>query len=228
MRSYFDDQLSRLNSELLMMGALCEDAISCAVKCLTESDPKMKEGAQSAECEIDRKEREIEQLCMKLLVRQQPVATDFRTVTAALKMISDMERIGDQSRDIAEIAEYVTSVGLQAKINVADMARAAVEMVTQSVNSFVRRDIETARSVAAMDDRVDSLFIKIKNELIAAVQNGHENAEALVDLLMIAKYFERIGDHAENIAEWVVYAITGEHKNLIGGSEKVIENPASM
>ena len=222
MRSYFDDQLSRLNSELLMMGALCEDAISCAVKCLIESNPKMKEGAQSAECEIDRKEREIEQLCMKLLVRQQPVATDFRTVTAALKMISDMERIGDQSKDIAEIAEYVTSVGLQAKINVADMARAAVEMVTQSVNSFVKRDIETARSVAAMDDRVDSLFIKIKNELIAAVQNGHENAEALVDLLMIAKYFERIGDHAENIAEWVVYAITGEHKNL-GSTPKVVE-----
>ena len=136
--------------------------------------------------------------------------------------------IGDQSKDIAEIAEYVTSVGLQAKINVADMARAAVEMVTQSVNSFVKRDIETARSVAAMDDRVDSLFIKIKNELIAAVQNGHENAEALVDLLMIAKYFERIGDHAENIAEWVVYAITGEHKNLIGRTEKAIENPASM
>ena len=149
-------------------------------------------------------------------------------MTAALKMISDMERIGDQSKDIAEIAEYVTSVGLQAKINVADMARAAVEMVTQSVNSFVKRDIETARSVAAMDDRVDSLFIKIKNELIAAVQNSHENAEALVDLLMIAKYFERIGDHAENIAEWVVYAITGEHKNLIGRTEKAIENPASM
>lgn len=227
MRSYFDDQLSRLNSELLMMGALCEDAISCAVKCLTESDPKMKKGALSAECEIDRKEREIEQLCMKLLVRQQPVATDFRTVTAALKMISDMERIGDQSRDIAEIAEYVTSVGLQAKINVEDMARAAVEMVTQSVNSFVKRDIDTARSVAAMDDTVDALFLKIKRELIAAVQNGHENAEALVDLLMIAKYFERIGDHAENIAEWVVYAITGKHKNL-GDNKKTIENPDLM
>ena len=108
------------------------------------------------------------------------------------------------------------------------MARAAVEMVTQSVNSFVKRDIDTARFVAAMDDTVDALFLKIKRELIAAVQNGHENAEALVDLLMIAKYFERIGDHAENIAEWVVYAITGEHKNLVGQSKKTIENPASM
>lgn len=215
MRSYFDGELTRLNSEMLLMGALCEDAISCAVKCLTDGDTKTKEGAFSAECEIDRKEREIEQLCMKLLVRQQPVATDFRTVTAALKMISDMERIGDQSRDIAEIAEYVTSVGLQAKINITDMARAAVEMVTQSVDSFVKKDIETARSVAAMDDIVDALFLKIKSELITAVQNGHENAEALVDLLMITKYFERIGDHAENIAEWVVYAITGEHKNLV-------------
>ena len=210
MRSYFDDQLSRLNSELLLMGALCEDAISCAARCLTESNLKMKDGALSAECEIDRKEREIEQLCMKLLVRQQPVASDFRTVTAALKMISDMERIGDQSRDIAEIAEYVTSVGLQAKINVADMARAAVEMVTQSVNSFVKKDIDTARSVGAMDNTVDSLFLKIKNELITAVQNGHENAEALVDLLMIAKYFERIGDHAVNIAQWVLFSITGK------------------
>ncbi len=216
MRNYFEEQLSKLNSELLLMGALCEDAISCAVKCLTESESKCKEGAFSAECEIDRKEREIEQLCMKLLVRQQPVATDFRTVTAALKMISDMERIGDQSRDIAEIADYVTSVGLQAEINISDMARAAVEMVTRSVNSFVKRDIDTAHSVAAMDDTVDALFLKIKGELIAAVKSGHENAEALVDLLMIAKYFERIGDHAENIAEWVVYAITGEHKNLIG------------
>lgn len=217
MRSYFDNQLSRLNSELLLMGALCEDAISCAAKCLTESDPKMKEGAFSAECEIDRKEREIEQLCMKLLVRQQPVAGDFRTVTSALKMISDMERIGDQSRDIAEIAEYVT--GLQTQINISDMARATVEMVTRSVNSFVKKDIDTARSVAAMDDTVDALFLKIKSELIAAVRNGHENAEALVDLLMIAKYFERIGDHAENVAEWVVYAITGEHKNLMGNQK---------
>lgn len=214
MRNRFDNQLSLLNSELLLMGAMCEDAISCAVKCLTESDEKMKEGALFAERNIDRKEREIEQLCMKLLVQQQPVAADFRIITAALKMISDMERIGDQAEDIAEIAEYVTAAGLQSKINISEMADAAVRMVTGSVDSFVKRDIETARSVALMDDKVDGLFLKIKNELIEAIKSGQENAEALVDLLMIAKYLERIGDHAENIAEWVAYAITGKHKNL--------------
>lgn len=214
MRNRFDNQLSLLNSELLLMGAMCEDAISCAVKCLTENNEKMKEGALCAERNIDRKEREIEQLCMKLLVQQQPVAADFRIITAALKMISDMERIGDQAEDIAEIAEYVTAAGLQSKINISEMADAAVRMVTGSVDSFVKRDIETARSVALMDDKVDSFFLKIKNELIEAIKSGQENAEALVDLLMIAKYLERIGDHAENIAEWVAYAITGKHKNL--------------
>ena len=212
MRNRFDEQLMLLNTELMKMGALCEEAISYAVKFLTENDPKMKENAFETEKQIDRKEREIESLCMKLLMHQQPVATDFRMITSALKMISDMERIGDQAEDIAEIAEYVNNADLLSKVNITEMATSAVQMVMNSIDSFVKKDTEIAYSVIALDDKMDNLFLQVKKQLIEAVQNGHENAEALIDLLMIAKYFERIGDHAENIAEWVIYAITGVHK----------------
>lgn len=212
MRNRFDEQLMLLNTELMKMGALCEEAISYAVKCLTENDPEMKENAFEAEKQIDRKERDIESLCMKLLMHQQPVATDFRMITSSLKMISDMERIGDQAEDIAEIAEYVNHADLHSKVSITEMATAAVQMVMNSIDSFVKKDTEIAYSVIVLDDRMDKLFLQVKKQLIEAVQNGHENAEALVDLLMIAKYFERIGDHAENIAEWVIYAITGVHK----------------
>lgn len=213
MRNRFDEQLIRLNSELMKMGALCEEAISFAVKSLTEHDPEMKENTMEAERMIDHKERDIESLCMKLLMHQQPVATDFRTVTSALKMISDMERIGDQAEDIAEIAEYAADAGLQSKVNITDMAETAVHMVMNSVDSFVKKDTDIAYSVIAMDDTMDRLFLNTKKQLIYAVQNGTGNAEALIDMLMIAKYFERIGDHAENIAEWVIYSITGNHKS---------------
>lgn len=212
MRNRFDEQLMLLNSELIKMGALCEEGISYAVKCLTEQSSEMKENALEAERQIDHKERDIESLCMKLLVHQQPVASDFRIITSALKMISDMERIGDQAEDIAEIAEYVKGVDLQSKINITDMAETAVHMVMNSVDSFVKKDIDIAYSVITMDDTMDELFIKTKKQLIDAVKNGTENAEGLIDMLMIAKYFERIGDHAENIAGWVIYSMTGEHR----------------
>ena len=189
-----------------------EEAISYAVKFLTDNNLEMKENAFEAEKQIDRKEREIESLCMKLLMHQQPVATDFRMITSALKMISDMERIGDQAEDIAEIAGYVNNADLLSKVNITEMAEAAVQMVMNSIDSFVKKDSEIAYSVIALDDKMDNLFLQVKKQLIEAVQNGHRNAEALIDLLMIAKYFERIGDHAENIAEWVIYAITGVHK----------------
>lgn len=211
MRNRFDEQLLQLNNELIRMGALCEEAIAYAVKYLTEHDGEMKENAIYTEKQIDRKERDIESHCMKLLMHQQPVATDFRLVTSALKMISDMERIGDQAEDIAEIAEYVHLSDLGSRVHITDMAEAVVHMVNNSIDSFVKKDIETAYSVIVMDDTVDGLFLKVKKELIEAVQNEHDDAESLVDLLMIAKYFERIGDHAENIAEWVIYAITGQH-----------------
>ena len=211
MRNRFDEQLNNLNNELITMGALCEEAISAAVKLLVDNDVKMKESVLDADKQIDQKERDIETLCMKLLMQQQPVASDLRTISSALKMISDMERIGDQASDIAEIAEYAYGSGMESETHIADMARATIQMVTDSIDSFVKKDIDLAHTVIEHDNIVDDLFDKVKGELISAIENKAANAEALIDLLMIAKYFERIGDHAENIAEWVIYSITGKH-----------------
>ena len=211
MREHFEEELSKLSNALVEMGALCEDAISCAVKYLLKNDAQMKKNAAEAEKQIDQKEREIETMCMRLLIQQQPVATDFRMITSALKMISDMERIGDQALDIAEIAEYVTD-DIKSKINIKEMAETTVKMVMNSVDSYVRKDIDIANSVIGLDDTVDALFDKAKSELINVIRTENENAEGLLDLLMVAKYFERIGDHAENIDEWVIFAVTGNHK----------------
>ena len=211
MREHFEEELSKLSNALVEMGALCEDAISCAVKYLLKNDAQMKKNAAEAEKQIDQKEREIETMCMRLLIQQQPVATDFRMITSALKMLSDMERIGDQALDIAEIAEYVTD-DIKSKINIKEMAETTVKMVMNSVDSYVRKDIDIANSVIGLDDTVDALFDKAKSELINVIRTENENAEGLLDLLMVAKYFERIGDHAENIAEWVIFAVTGNHK----------------
>ena len=211
MRNRFDEQLNTLNNELITMGALCEEAISSAVKLLIDNDVKMKENVLDVDKQIDQKERDIETLCMKLLMQQQPVASDLRTISSALKMISDMERIGDQASDIAEIAEYAYGSGMESETHIADMARATIQMVTDSIDSFVKKDVALAYTVIEHDNTVDDLFDKVKGELISAIENKAANAEALIDLLMIAKYFERIGDHAENIAEWVIYSITGKH-----------------
>jgi len=211
MRNRFDEQLNILNNELITMGALCEEAISSAVKLLIDNDVKMKSNVLETDKQIDQKERDIETLCMKLLMQQQPVASDLRTISSALKMISDMERIGDQASDIAEIAEYAYGSGMESETHIADMARATIQMVTDSIDSFVKKDVGLAHTVIEHDNIVDDLFDKVKSELISAIENKAANAEALIDLLMIAKYFERIGDHAENIAEWVIYSITGKH-----------------
>ena len=211
MRNRFDEQLNILNNELITMGALCEEAISAAVKLLVDNDVKMKESVWESDKQIDQKERDIENRCMKLLMQQQPVASDLRTISSALKMISDMERIGDQASDIAEIAEYAYGSGMQSETHIADMARATIQMVTDSIDSFVKKDVDLAHTVIEHDNTVDDLFDKVKGELISAIEKKAANAEALIDLLMIAKYFERIGDHAENIAEWVIYSITGKH-----------------
>ena len=211
MRNRFDEQLNILNNELITMGALCEEAISAAVKLLVDNDVKMKESVWESDKQIDQKERDIENRCMKLLMQQQPVASDLRTISSALKMISDMERIGDQASDIAEIAEYAYGCGMQSETHIADMARATIQMVTDSIDSFVKKDVDLAHTVIEHDNTVDDLFDKVKGELISAIEKKAANAEALIDLLMIAKYFERIGDHAENIAEWVIYSITGKH-----------------
>ena len=215
MRDRFEEQLKLLNKELVEMGALCEESIAYAVKYLTERDEKMRKNAIEAEKQIDHMEKDIESLCMRLLIEQQPVASDFRKVTSALKMISDLERIGDHAEDIAEIAVYVDSVDLKNKVHINDMAQAAVKMVVSGMDSYVKQDEELARSVLKMDDTVDKMFLSVKNELIEMIRSGEENGETLLDLLMIAKYFERIGDHAENIAEWVIYAVTGKHKSEI-------------
>ena len=214
MRNRFDEQLIHLNNELITMGALCEEAISGCVKYLIGKDIAMRDNTLEADKQIDQKERDIERLCMKLLMQQQPVATDLRVISSALKMISDMERIGDQASDIAEIVKHIQKSNLESNTHISDMARATIRMVTDSVESFVKKDIALAQTVIKNDDEVDSLFNKVKNELIQAIQQSEDDAEALIDLLMIAKYFERIGDHAENIAEWVIYSITGRHANF--------------
>lgn len=212
MRNKFDSQLEKLNLELITMGALCEDAISASVKGFLDDDDALCQKAVETEDEINRKERDIESICMKLLLEQQPVARDLRVISSALKMISDMERIGDQAYDIAEIAKFIKNSNVKSKIHIKDMAAAATKMVTDSVDSFVKKDIELARAVMDYDDKVDNLFNCIKDELVQLISEDRANGEFCIDLLMIAKYLERIGDHAVNIAEWVEYSITGTHR----------------
>lgn len=212
MRNKFDSQLEKLNLELITMGALCEDAISASVKGFLDDDDELCQKAVETEDEINRKERDIESICMKLLLEQQPVARDLRVISSALKMISDMERIGDQAYDIAEIAKFIKNSNVKSKIHIKDMAAAATKMVTDSVESFVKKDVELARSVMVYDDKVDNLFDCVKDELVQLITEDKANGEFCIDLLMIAKYLERIGDHAVNIAEWVEYSITGTHR----------------
>lgn len=212
MRNKFDSQLEKLNLELITMGSLCEDAISASVKGFLDDDDALCQKAVETEDEINRKERDIESICMKLLLEQQPVARDLRVISSALKMISDMERIGDQAYDIAEIAKFVKNSNVKSKIHIKDMAAAATKMVTDSVDSFVKKDVELARAVMAYDDKVDNLFNCVKDELVLLITEDKANGEFCIDLLMIAKYLERIGDHAVNIAEWVEYSITGTHR----------------
>lgn len=212
MRNKFDHQLEKLNLELITMGALCEDAISASVKGLLDDNDELCQKAVSTEEEINRKERDIESICMKLLLEQQPVARDLRVISSALKMISDMERIGDQAYDIAEIAKFIKNSNVKSRVHIKEMAAAAIKMVTDSVDSFVKKDIELAHAVMDYDDKVDNLFNCIKDELVQLISEDRANGEFCIDLLMIAKYLERIGDHAVNIAEWVEYSITGTHR----------------
>lgn len=212
MRTKFDEMLDELNIEMIKMGALCEEAITCAVKALLDRDSEMADKAFFIEKAIDEKEREIESFCMKLLLRQQPVAKDLRIISSALKMISDMERIGDQAADIAEITRHIGGENVFGKVHIKEMAEAAVKMVTDSINSFVKSDTKAAKCVIMEDDRVDELFIKVKNELITLIADNSRMGEYCIDVMMIAKYLERIGDHATNIAEWVEYSVTGTHR----------------
>ena len=211
MRNKFDEQLEKLHVELIQMGAACEDAISAAAEALLKGDTALADVAEEAEKDIDQREREVENLCLKLLLQQQPVARDLREISAALKMISDLERIGDQAADIAELTRYIHLTDGLSRLHIGDMARAVIAMVTDSVDSFVKGDLALARAVRAADDQVDALFEQVKRELIDLISADAAAGEVGLDILMVAKYLERIGDHATNVAEWVEYSLTGIH-----------------
>ena len=211
MRNRFDQQLEKLNVELVTMGALCEDALTYAIRALFDRESDMAERAEDAEKQIDQMERDIESICMRLLLQQQPVARDLRVISSALKMIGDMERIGDQAADIAEIVKYLKEDDVPNLRHLREMSDFAAGMVTAIINSFVRQDLDLARKVILDDDVVDGYFEKVKEALIGLIADGDIDGAFLLDILMIAKYIERIGDHATNIAEWVVYSITGQH-----------------
>lgn len=215
MRSKFDNQLTLLNSELIRMGALCEEAISLASKALSEGDRALAEKAGPLEEEIDQMERDIETLCLKLLLQQQPVAKDLRQISAAMKIVTDMERIGDQAADIAEIVLSMLSEGYVPEDvgHIREMAEEAIKMVTDSVDTYVHQDPAWAGRVIAHDDVIDNYFIEVRKVLIQKVVEQPLAGEHILDLLMIAKYLERIGDHAVNIAEWVIFSATGMKKD---------------
>ena len=211
MRSRFDEQLAILNRELIDMGALCEEAIALAAKALTDKDKTMAAKVAAMDAEIDQKERNIESMCLKLLLQQQPVARDLRQISAALKMITDMERIGDQAEDISEIVITLDGRYAENSALLKGMVESAIQMVTESVDAYVKRDTALAHKVIEMDDIVDDYFDQVKAELISKIAGEPADGEYALDLLMIAKYLERIGDHAVNIAEWVIFSVTGKH-----------------
>ena len=213
MRNRFDRELEALNRELMEMGFLIEQAIENAVEALLRCNAQDARQAIAFDSEVDAKERDIERRCLKLLLQQQPVATDLRLVSTALKMITDMERIGDQAADIAEICLTLAEIpGLDLEM-IPQMAQTTISMVKDSIDAFVARDQKLAQDVMARDDIVDDLFLQVKHRLVVLIREDSTQGEAIADMLMVAKYLERIGDHATNIAEWVEFAITGIHKN---------------
>ena len=211
MRSKFDQQLAALNQELTEMGATCAQAIGLAAQALEQQDVALAAPVGQLEEQTNEQERTIEALCLKLLLQQQPVARDLRQISAALKMITDMERIGDQAEDIAEIIAFLNGRSGAECGDIDKMAKAATKMVTNSIEAFVKRDVELAKEVIAQDDIVDDYFNRVKQDLIERISSDPSDGEFALDLLMIAKYFERIGDHATNIAEWVMFSVTGVH-----------------
>ncbi len=225
MRDKYNEQLQELNEELIQMGSLCEECISRVMLALSGDKENNEDKLHNiltnvyhTDAEIDEMEKTIETLCLKLLLKQQPVASDLRLVSSALKMISDMERIGDQCADIADIAKYLEHENAGEILNAVplqEMAAAVTRMVTEAVDSFVGRDLEKAREVIASDDTVDALFEKTRADIAGLAAKYPEKGMVLLDVLMVAKYFERIGDHATNIAEWVEFAMTGEHEKKL-------------
>lgn len=213
MRNRFDRQLEKLNTELTEMGELIEDAIDGAVASLTDRSEERVKDTELLEKDINQKESDIESLCLKLLLQQQPVASDLRLISAALKMITDMERVGDQAADIADLSLFMPAdLPNERMSRLFQMAEETTDMVKKSVRAFVDRDMELAQAVIAQDDVVDDLFMLVKKDIITWIRQDTDSGEVAMDLLMVAKYFERIGDHAVNLAEWVIFSITGLHK----------------
>lgn len=211
MRNRFDEELEQLHVQMVSMGALCEQAISAAIEGIHTGDKDLVKKVKELEREIDDKESEIESFCLRLLLQQHPVARDLRDISSALKMITDMERIGDQALDIAELSKYAGLQERAHKTRLQEMADSTSQMVTESVDAFVKKDLSLAEKVIQSDDKVDSLFLEMKDAIIKLILENPKEGEVAVDLLMIAKYLERIGDHATNLAEWVVFSITGAH-----------------
>ena len=210
MRSKFDMQLAKLNEMLIEMGAMIEKAISLAIQAFINQDAELANKAIAFDSDTDHMEKAIESLCLKLLLQQQPVASDLRVISAALKMITDMERIGDQAADISEIMlMLIENPNIKTLEYIPKMAAATSKMVTDSIDAYVKKDMDLAQSVINYDDVVDELFDKVKYKLIDMIRDDEIDGELAIDLVMIAKYFERIGDHATNIAEWVIFSITG-------------------
>lgn len=213
MRNRFDRQLEELNDELIEMGTMIEKAIETAAKALISQDSELAKTVIEGDEQVDRQERIIENLCLKLLLQQQPVAKDLRLISSALKMITDMERIGDQAADISELTIMLSEAKYIKKLeHIQQMAKETMVMLIESIDAFVNKDMLKAQSVIDADDKVDELFAEVKKELIKMIHQDINCGEQASDLLMIAKYFERIGDHTTNIAEWVIFSITGEHK----------------
>ena len=214
MRSRFDEQLTLLNKEMIEMGALCEEAITLVTDALSGNTPQSIGKVATITGSINQMERDIESRCLKLLLQQQPVAKDLRVISAALKMITDMERIGDHATDISEITIELSSQKYIKKLeHIQQMSKETMVMLVQSIEAFVNKDIDKARNVIEQDDIVDNLFITVKRELIGMIHENVDAGEQATDLLMVAKYLERIGDHATNISEWVIFSITGSHDN---------------
>lgn len=216
MRNRFDSQLEALNNGIIEMGALVEEALNTSIEALLKFDRELAKKVITDDKEIDQKMKDIETQCLRLLLSQQPVARDLRLISASLKMVSDLERIGDQAADISEIiAEASDEEGSPAKLSaIPPMGTATIKMLTKSVDAFVRKDLKLAESVIENDDEVDALFESAKKELVASIRDNNAQAEGSINSIMVAKYLERIGDHTTNVASWVIFAETGTHRGV--------------
>lgn len=213
MREYFDIELANLNNQLIGMGTLVESAIKNAVEIIANNSAELLDKAREQEELINTSERKIQNHCIRLLLHQAPVAHDLREVSSALKMITDLERIGDQAIDIAEVSQYIKSRNNVINVtHIDEMANQASKMVTLAIDAFVKKDFDLAKKVGQSDDVIDELFDKVKEETVEIIQRDKALGEQAIDLMMIAKYLERIGDHAVNIAEWVAFSITGSRE----------------